>query len=527
MRLAQLPLEQLVVRARAGDRRAANALTGRMRPQARRLAVAVAGDPRVAPRIARRALSDAVADVSRPYPSALVAATQRLSLELRADHTGPVASDGERLERAVLLLCDAEGHSHRSAAELLGLPAAEVARVHARGRAALGLAPARESCRGWYLVSRAESLTAPEREAADNHVRLCRACTEELAARAAARARLKVLVPAGGVTVGSAVAVAGVLLRAPVAALSAAGGPAAAVVAGAAAATAIAGAAAVPAMSSAADERVEPGYLSAAADEPGRTAAPGDDAGDRRDDGLLGSRPLPLPTSISVGNPLPIPDDDDGTLTVPVPTSVAGVPVPSGVLPTAVPVPVPTAVAGVPVAPVTEAVEDVVDDVVDTVENPRLPEPVPTASVVPVPTNAPHSSDPLPLPLPSAVPVPTVSPLPLPLPEEIPLPTVTTSPLPVPVPTVSPLPIVSQVPLPTVTAVPVPGVSVTPLPLPTVSTGPLPLPTVSSTPLPTPTAVPVPIVSLEPTPTVTTTSIPVPVVSLAPVPSLTPLPLFP
>jgi hypothetical protein len=196
-------LELLALRARAGDRRAAAHLRERMTPQVRELARALSADPRIAPVIARQALNDAVADDTRPYTWALVAAVQRRCAAGRTS-TGrrEERSAEERLIAAVGVLCDVQGHSHDAAAALLGEPVNRVAALHARGRSGLGVEGVRTHCRGWHLVSRLEELTPPEQEAGRQHLDACRPCADALADRAAARLRLKAALPVGGTLLG-------------------------------------------------------------------------------------------------------------------------------------------------------------------------------------------------------------------------------------------------------------------------------------------------------------------------------------
>lgn len=205
-RTASRSLDLLAARARRGDLQAAAALRHRMSSQARQLALALGVAPREVPAVVRRALSDAVRDADRPYGSAVVAAVQRHGGRARtsARSTAP-AAPGD-LQRAVVVLCDVQGHSHDSAAALLGQPVADVVALHRAARADSGVDAPRESCRGWFLVSRTGDLTPPEQAAAAGHLEICRSCREALDARAAARRLLRTAVPVGGTAAGGVVA---------------------------------------------------------------------------------------------------------------------------------------------------------------------------------------------------------------------------------------------------------------------------------------------------------------------------------
>lgn len=198
-------LEVLAARARAGDRRAAAQLRRRMTPQVRELARALSPDARAVPAIVRAALQDAVADDRRPYTWALVASVQRRCANGRRA-AGSDRTPETRLLAAVGVLCDMQGHTHSSAAALLGEPVTRVAALHAQGREDLGVERARTHCRGWHLVSRMDDLTPPEQEAGRRHLSTCSACEEALRARSAARLRLKAALPVGGTVLGGGIA---------------------------------------------------------------------------------------------------------------------------------------------------------------------------------------------------------------------------------------------------------------------------------------------------------------------------------
>jgi hypothetical protein len=192
--LADSETEQLVARARRGGRRARRKLHRRLRAPLYPLAYAWSGHPWPATRAIRAAISAGLADGSRPYGSAVVAALHRHTSRPR----------------------DEQG----AAASLLGLPTAAVAEHHRAGRAALGL-PAEDSdvprCAGWPLVSRDHAgLTPAERDAAKGHLRLCRRCRDGLVARRRTRAALQATgaVSGSGAVAAAAVAIEGMLASA-------------------------------------------------------------------------------------------------------------------------------------------------------------------------------------------------------------------------------------------------------------------------------------------------------------------------
>lgn len=204
--LSGLSLERRADAARQGSRRAARVLRRQLEPEFRQLALALCADPAAAPAVVRAALADALHDSERPYSWACVAAVQRHAAVVRSG-AGPAPVRGrlDRLRSAVGVLCDVQGHSHASAAALLGQPVEAVADLHAQSRTALGVDARRSDCRGWHLVSRRDDLTPPEQAAAQAHLETCRRCRDALAAQVAARARLKTVVPVGGTAVAGAI----------------------------------------------------------------------------------------------------------------------------------------------------------------------------------------------------------------------------------------------------------------------------------------------------------------------------------
>jgi hypothetical protein len=359
-------LDLLAGRARAGDRRAAAQLRRRMTPQVRDLARALSADPRVVPVIVRQALSDALADDRRPYTSALVAAVQRRSAAGRTTPGRRAERTAEsRLLAAVGVLCDMQGHTHQSAASLLGEPVERVAALHAQGRSDLGVDGARTSCRGWHLVSRLDELTPPEQEAGRRHLAVCRRCEEALAARAAARLRVKAALPVGGTVIGGGI----------VALFAAVGGGSAGVGAAAVGAAAVLGTAGTVAVAVPPAPPLPPPTPAAPAETDGREVEPrertaptpaavdtsgdpavapapavptGSAAGDRGGAAGTPAAPSPAPSTTPPASPPPAPLPSE--LPQPLPTELPSptplpLPGPTSVplpLPTAVPVPLPT-----------------------------------------------------------------------------------------------------------------------------------------------------------------------------------------
>jgi hypothetical protein len=210
--------QRLVAQARRGRRGARRKLHRRLRAPLYPLAYAWAGHPWPATRAIRAAVAAGLADSTRPYGSAVVAALHRHTSRLRDGQD--TAERSSALRRAVLVLCDGNRLSRSAAASLLGLPAVAVAEHHRAGRTALGV-PVEDTdvprCAGWTLVSRDESdLTVAERTAAQGHLRLCRRCRDGLAARRRTRAALQATgaLGGGGAAAAAAVAIEGLLTSA-------------------------------------------------------------------------------------------------------------------------------------------------------------------------------------------------------------------------------------------------------------------------------------------------------------------------
>jgi hypothetical protein len=210
--------QRLVARARRGRRGARRKLHPRQRAPLYPRAYAWAGHPWSATRAIRTAVAAGLADSTRPYGSAVVAALHRHTSRLRDGQDA--AERSSALRRAVLVLCDGNRLSRSAAASLLGLPAAAVAEHHRAGRTTLGV-PVEDTdvprCAGWALVSRDESdLTVAERTAAQGHLRLCRRCRDGLAARRRTRAALQATgaLGGGGAAAAAAVAIEGLLTSA-------------------------------------------------------------------------------------------------------------------------------------------------------------------------------------------------------------------------------------------------------------------------------------------------------------------------
>lgn len=355
-------LDLLVVRARRGDRRAAAALRRRTGPQVHQLAAALAVDPRSVPALVRHALTDALADDDRDYGPAVVAAVQRRAGAVRVR---PAASrpSAAPLQQAVAVLCDAQGHSHASAAALLGQPVDRVATLHRAARTALGVDGPQVRCHGWHLVSRRADLTPPEQEAAAGHLELCRVCRDEVAARALARRRVQAGLPLGGTAAGGLA----VLLA------NLGGGS---LVAG----TTAIGAAAVLGV----------GALVAVVPPAGMTAQ--DPTSFAPATASVPAGPVPTVEPAPPPDAAPVPAVDPAPPAGPTPTRSGAAPTPAGApspapgaspppaipLPTSPPIPLPTELPG------------------------------PTSPPIPPPTELPGPTS-IPLPLPSAVPVPVLS----------------------------------------------------------------------------------------------------------------------
>lgn len=180
--------EHLTALARDGNRRATAKLADVLCPRVARIAGAVAGDAGLGERLAREALTHALAGDETPIGAAVVAEAQRLAIEHRVPSDAPLADLAPR-PRAAVLACEVEGFTPDRAARQLGVPREDVLDWLERGRRALGAAPA-PRCAGWHLVFRYTSLSPAERSAADTHLSICRACRGAHESRETFRRRL-------------------------------------------------------------------------------------------------------------------------------------------------------------------------------------------------------------------------------------------------------------------------------------------------------------------------------------------------
>jgi hypothetical protein len=335
---------------------AARALHRRLHAPILRLAIVLVDQPRVAVRLTRDAIRSVTREDARTAGmsprTAAVAALQRLATSHQRDQGPSTAWSGEeRLAFTVAVLCDLEGHSHRSAAELLGTTPQEIARLH-KASGAAGEVPAR--CAGWALVRQYDELSPSERVATDGHLDICRSCREAREERLAARKRLRALAPAG---VGAAtIASAWTLLTGGAATVGAPaiGGVIAGVVGGVTMTGLLGLGHAAPAADGGQGDRPGVGVTRPVSQGTAPSAGRGGPGAPAPGGG--GPAPVPSygPTSLPPPSSTASPGTPPATPGSPVPLPSLPVLVPSVPLPTALPslpVPVPTALPTLPVPP--------------------------------------------------------------------------------------------------------------------------------------------------------------------------------